>query len=231
MGKGKKGQTATEYMIIFGAVLIVAFALISVYLYGAVTEGKEVERSRLFWLTQKPLAIVEASASMEPPFSDGENYVVMRLKNTGDHPIELLAIRQQEAGSKGKLDNTAFGEVDSSGGYKYFSPDANVGYGDYNAYVSRPKGNGFAMQSSRVLLFPGEEVVVGFGVVSQLEIRAQYGPKSVCKDLSTGEEGRYMEFEKMEIFVVEKIGNQSIVKKIGPYRLAIPCVERYASLQ
>jgi len=225
---GSRGQASSEYLVILAAVFLIVLAGIGLYTYVAGTlEDQRLQQSKLYWSRQRPIAIVDGAATMNGKAGEGDNLVVLTLKNMGEYPVELLAIRQQPTGKHGSLNSTAYGSLSPEFGYKYLSPDASA-YGDYIAYVAPPKGSGYGKTSSRITLKEGEEVTIGFGVLANSGGGATYSPIAFCRDTATGSLGKTMEFGVMDLFLVERIGNQSIVKhEIGDVRLVLPCVANY----
>jgi len=81
----QRAQAATEYLVILGAVLLVAAITVSVLALNADTSSAQVQESAIYWSSTYPFIITSAKA-VGPA-------LVLTLRNTADEPLWLTGIR------------------------------------------------------------------------------------------------------------------------------------------
>ena len=88
----RKGQGATEYLVLLAVVLIVA--LVSVALLGffpGMASDAQVTQSQMYWSSASPISIVEWGARYRSA-NGASTQIYMKIRNTGAYPIRLSKI-------------------------------------------------------------------------------------------------------------------------------------------
>ena len=88
----RKGQGATEYLVLLAVVLIVA--LVSVALLGffpSMASDAQITQSQMYWQSASPIAITEWGARFVTDVGNYTHFYV-RIRNTGSYPIRLTTL-------------------------------------------------------------------------------------------------------------------------------------------
>jgi len=92
----RSGQGSTEYIIMFGAVLIIALVAVSLMNFAPSTSSDASEtESGIYWRSQaKPFLVQEAIMKTGRTWAcgDSQGQIIFRMKNTDKWPISLLEI-------------------------------------------------------------------------------------------------------------------------------------------
>lgn len=98
----RKGQGATEYLVLLAVVLIIALASIALlgFFPGAASDVS-LEESQIYWKSAAPIAIVETGEgyrhrgnATDLPWSRLQNAsgAYLRLRNTGSYPVTITKV-------------------------------------------------------------------------------------------------------------------------------------------
>jgi len=86
-----RGQGATEYLVMLGIALIVAFVVVSlINFYPGTVSDNQITENQIYWRNAKPLAVSNVIAY--PGQAGSWSYIAMTVKNTGDYPVTLTKI-------------------------------------------------------------------------------------------------------------------------------------------
>ncbi|MFA5246684.1 MAG: hypothetical protein WC408_02205, partial [Candidatus Micrarchaeia archaeon] len=80
----RRGQAATEYLIILGAVLLVSAITVTVFALNSDTSSAQVQESTAYWRSTYPFIIISAKAAGPA--------VVLTIQNAADEPLWLTGI-------------------------------------------------------------------------------------------------------------------------------------------
>ena len=132
--KSIRGQGATEYLVILGAVLLVSLVVVSATSASTSSQvSMKQQQSQAYWSSLSPIRVLSSKVV--------DNNFVLQVQNTGSSPLRLDGI---------SVEGTALPI------YPYYSGDS---YGP--AYCSRPNDN-FSEQSMSctLILSPGENAYI-----------------------------------------------------------------------
>lgn len=89
----RHGQGATEYLVIFAIMLILALVAASLLgFYPGTVSDSQLAENDLYWRNAKPLAISDVIAYPSLGFGPGFSDVAMTVRNVGEYPLTLTKV-------------------------------------------------------------------------------------------------------------------------------------------
>jgi len=199
----KKGQGATEYLVLLAVVLVIA--LVALALLGDVfgrSGDVKITSSQAYWSSVAPLSIIGASAYRSP--SSTVHYPFIKIRNTGTDSIRLKGIIVQ-----GTVLNTYYSPT--SGHYQSMGQNIFIGAGQEICFGG--SGTGCPYQIGFLpLAASGSSQSTFFDEITALS--------SICDSTGTGT----MAVDELGFDYDVMVGGSSIPKRfIGSSALIAPC--------